>query len=156
MSFDNKLTEYELTNKFYKEMPRTGYINNKEEINNFEENLNKVKYFDVLTDGGYFWVLVDDMKNICTQISVNILEEMGYEIDTDVVIGENYLKVSDEFLIYVQKNTNNPKYIPNLCLLKTREREESYEQSDDIQKCIVLAQTVDGQTVEEETYGMSK
>jgi len=156
MSFDNKLTEYELTNKFYKEMPRTGYINNKEEINNFEENLNKVKYFDVLTDGGYFWVLVDDMKNICTQISVNILEEMGYEIDTDVVIGENYLKVSDEFLIYVQKNTNNPKYIPNLCLLKTREREEGYEQSDDIQKCIVLAQTVDGQTVEEETYGMSK
>ena len=95
-----------------------------------EENNENVRFFEVLTDGYHFWVSVKDMQDICTQISVNQLESIGVKLDTDVVFGEAYVNVNDEFLIYVQKNTKNPKYVPQLGLLMTKNRDYDYENID--------------------------
>lgn len=89
-----------------------------------------IKQFTVLTDGLHFWVSVNDMQDICTQISVNQLESIGVKLNTELVFGEAYVNVNDEFLIYVQKNTKNPKYVPQLGLLMTKNRDYDYENID--------------------------
>lgn len=109
----------------------------KNDNNNIEDkkiegtNKNEIEYFKVLTDGYHFWVSVTDMQAICTQISVSQLEMIGVKLNTEMVFGEAYVNVNDEFLIYVQKNTNNPKYIPNLGLLATLNGDYNYEKEYD-------------------------
>lgn len=98
----------------------------KEEDQNF-------KYFEVLTDGFHFWVSVTDMQDICTQISVSQLESIGVKLNTEIVFGEAYVNVNDEFLIYVQKNTSKPKYIPTLGLLATKNGDYNYENVDNLE-----------------------
>lgn len=89
-----------------------------------------IKYFEVLTDGYHFWVSVKDMQDICTQISVSQLEAIGVKLNTQIVFNEAYINVNDEFLIYVQKNTNNPKYVPTLGLLATKKMDYNYEEKE--------------------------
>lgn len=88
-------------------------------------------FFKVLTDGYHFWVPINDMEKICTQISVSQLESIGVKLNTEIVFGETYVNVNDDFLIYVQKNTKNPKYIPNLGLLMTKNMDYNYEETND-------------------------
>ena len=126
----------------------------KNDNNNIEDkkiegtNKNEIEYFKVLTDGYHFWVSVRDMQAICTQISVSQLETIGVKLDTDVVFGEAYVNVNDEFLIYVQKNTKNPKYVPELVLLMTKERDFDYTSSgyDAPKIALKYACRVDGKT----------
>ena len=92
-----------------------------------EENNENVRFFEVLTDGYHFLVSVKDMQDICTQISVSQLESIGVKLDAEVVFCEAYVNVNDEFLIYVQKNTKNPKYVPQLELIMTKNRDYDYE-----------------------------
>ena len=65
------------------------------------EQLNE-NYFTVLTDGLHFWVSIEEMQKICTQISVTQLETIGVKMIAEVINGETYINVNDEFLIYVQ------------------------------------------------------
>ena len=95
-----------------------------------------IKQFTVLTDGFHFWVSVNDMQDICTQISVNQLESIGVKLNTELVFGEAYVNVNDEFLIYVQKNTKKPKFVPTLGLLSTLNY--NYEDVDNSEKEITL------------------
>ena len=101
-----------------------------------EENNENVRFFEVLTDGYHFWVSVKDMQDICTQISVNQLESIGVKLNTELVFGEAYVNVNDEFLIYVQKNTKKPKFVPTLGLLSTLNY--NYEDVDNSEKEITL------------------
>ena len=92
--------------------------------------INDTLRFEVFTNGVSFWVSVNDIEKICTQISVSDLENIGVKFDPQIVNGEAHVSVNTEFLLYVQRNTKNPRFVPEVCLMKTNNFEYNYPETD--------------------------
>ena len=107
-----------------------------------------IEYYEVLTDGVQLWIFMDDLVKICREIKYDQLINFNFREDNDVVFGKRYVAVTEDFLKFVANNTRTPKYLPCLALLKTKERERSYEKDNqqDERVSMSYANLVDGTT----------
>ena len=108
---------------------------------------NAIEYYEVLTDGNFYWIHVDTLVKICKEISSIRIANFNFKMDSDVVFGEDYVCVEESFLKFVKENTFTPKYCARLALLRTRVREydpqNNLEKNTAITKLLRTDETID-------------
>ena len=81
-----------------------------------------------ITDKIFLWVHIDILIKICKELREDQLSDFYFKEDNDVVSGELYIMVTEPFLKFVAENTHNPKYKPELVLLRLKERESGFDE----------------------------
>ena len=125
------------------------------DISKYQNSDKNVKYYEVLTDGDYFWVYSDTLVEICKGFDSSLLTEFKFKMDRNIVLGKDYVSIEESFLNFIKNNTYMPKYCPQFTLLKAYTRE--FENQSDLRMQQVTKQSIrlDG-TLEYENECMQK